>query len=289
MRRVIIGGAVVLAVLAGVPLSAQNAEEEGVKLRRPSFTRYIVSAKKLEQVAGSQYLQMRQQAASRGSLAPADDPQTKRVQRIAQDLLQHANKWNSRAKDWQWEVSLVKSRTVNALCMPGGKIIVFSGLLDMLRLTDDEAAHVIGHEIAHALREHARARAAKNTLTNAGAIVMAVLVGGGAGDLVRQGGGVLALKFSRDDEREADLLGLELAARAGYKPEASITLWEKMRQVAKSAGPSWLSTHPSGDERIQRLKANLRLVMPLYERALARKGPTPLPTDGPATAPVQRH
>lgn len=284
MRRTTVAIAVALAVLVAAPVSAQRAEEEGVKLRRPSLTRYIVSAKKLEQAAGSQYVQMRQQAASRGTLAPADDPQTKRVQRIAQELLQHANKWNPRAKDWQWEVILVKSRIVNAVCMPGGKIIIFSGLLDTLRLTDDEAAHVIGHEIAHALREHARARVAKNTLTNAGATVVAILVGGGAGDLVRQSGGVLALKFSRDDEREADLLGLELAARAGYNPQASITLWEKMSKVAKSAAPSWLSTHPSGEERIQRLKANLRLVMPLYERALARKGQTP--PSPPANAPA---
>lgn len=281
MRRVLVATAVVLGILATGPVSAQRADDEGVKLRRASFTRYIVSAAKLEQVAGQQYLQMRNQAAGKGSLAPASDPQNLRVQRIAQDLLQHANKWNPRAKDWQWEVSLVKSRTVNALCMPGGKIIVFSGLLDLLQLTDDEAAHVIGHEIAHALREHARARAAKNTLTNAGAIVMAVLVGGGAGDLVRQGGGVLALKFSRDDEREADLLGLELAARAGYNPEASITLWEKMRQVAKSMGPSWLSTHPSSEERILRLKAGLPLVVRLYERARAAKASVPPPPSAP--------
>lgn len=282
MRRTTLAIAMALAVMAAAPVSAQRAEEEGVKLRRPALTRYIVSAQKLEQAAGAQFVQMRQQAVSRGSLAPADDPQTKRVQRIAQELLQHANKWNPRAKDWQWEVILVKSRTVNAVCMPGGKIVIFSGLLDTLRLTDDEAAHVIGHEIAHALREHARARVAKNTLTNAGAIIIAVLVGGGAGDLVRQGGGILALKFSRDDEREADLLGMELAARAGYNPEASVTLWEKMSRVAKSGAPSWLSTHPSGQERVQHLRANLRLVMPLYERALARKVPTPANAPEPA-------
>ena len=209
---------------------------------------------------------------SKGSLAPPDDPQSQRVQRIATELLQHAGKWNTRAKDWQWEVSLVRSRTVNAICLPGGKIIVFSGLLDTLQLTDDEAAQVIGHEIAHALREHVRARVAKNTLTNAGATLLAILVGGGAGDLVRQGGGLLALKFSRDDEREADLLGLDLAARAGYNPQASITLWEKMKRVAAFAGPSWLSTHPSSVDRIGALKANLHRVAPLYEKALARKG-----------------
>jgi predicted Zn-dependent protease len=271
MRRIIVAVALFLVASAGLPASAQRAEDEGVKLRRPAFTRYLVSADRLETAAGLQYAQLREQAARRGSLAPADDPQARRVQRIAQDLLQHADKWNPRAKDWKWEVSLVRSRTVNAACLPGGKILVFSGLLDGLALTDDEAAHVIGHEIAHALREHARTRAAKNTLTNAGAIAIAVLVGGGAGDLVRQGGGILALKFSRDDEREADLLGLELAARAGYDPAASVTLWEKMSKVARSGAPSWLSTHPSGQERIEHLRANLPLVARLYERARADK------------------
>ncbi len=271
MRRIIVAIVLVSVALAGLPASAQRAEDEGIKLRRPAFTRYLVSASRLEHAAGLQYAQIRELAARKGSLAPADDPQAKRVQRIAQELLQHAGKWNARAKDWKWEVSLVRSRTVNAACLPGGKIIVFSGLLDGLGLTDDEAAHVIGHEIAHALREHARARAAKNKLTNAGAIAIAVLVGGGAGELARQGGGVLALKFSRDDEREADLVGLELAARAGYDPAASVTLWEKMSKAAKSAAPSWLSTHPSGQERIERLRSNLPLVARLYERARAAK------------------
>ena len=131
---------------------------------------------------------------------------------------------------------------------------------------------VLGHEMAHALREHARARAAKITLTNVGRSPSALVIGGNVGELARQGGGLLALKFNRDDERDADLIGLELAARAGYNPQAGITLWEKMKRVAAFAGPSWLSTHPSSVDRIGALKANLHRVAPLYEKALARKG-----------------
>ena len=172
---------------------------------------------------------------SRNALLPADDPQAKRVQRIAQDLLPHTHKWNTRAKDWKWEVILVKSPTVNALCMPGGKIAIFTGILDALKLTDDELAVVLGHEMAHALREHARARAAKITLTNVGALAIGLVIGGNVGELARQGGGLLTLKFNRDDERDADLIGMELAARAGYDPEAGITLWEKMGQCGECA------------------------------------------------------
>ena len=112
--------------------------------------------------------------------------------------------------------------------MPGGKIAVFTGIVDALKLTDDELAVVLGHEMAHALREHARARTAKITLTNVGTLAIGLVIGGNVGELARQGGGLLALKFNRDDERDADLIGLELAARAGYDPQAGITLWEKM-------------------------------------------------------------
>ena len=155
--------------------------------------------------------------------------------------------------------------------MPGGKIAVFTGILDALKLTDDELAVVLGHEMAHALREHARARAAKVSLTNVGALAIGLVIGGNVGELARQGGGLLNLKFNRDDERDADLIGMELAARAGYDPKAGITLWEKMGQVAKNAAPPWLSTHPSGDDRIKRLREALPQVMPLYEKAKASK------------------
>ena len=161
--------------------------------------------------------------------------------------------------------------------MPGGKIAVFTGILDALKLTDDELAVVLGHEMAHALREHARARTAKVTLTNVGTLAIGLVIGGNVGELARQGGGLLALRFNRDDERDADLVGLELAARAGYDPQAGITLWEKMAQAAKGAPPTWLSTHPSGEDRERRTKDALKDVMPLYEKAKASKPPAAAP------------
>ena len=131
---------------------------------------------------------------------------------------------------------------------------------------------VMGHEIAHALREHARARAAKGMLTNVGVLAVGVLVGNGAGELARVSGGLLNLKFSRGDETDADLVGMELAARAGYDPRAGITLWEKMSSAAKGAPPEWFSTHPAGSTRVDTIKTHLNEVLPLYEKAKAKKG-----------------
>jgi predicted Zn-dependent protease len=280
MRRWIIASVVGLAIAASVPATAQLAKEDdgGVKVRRLSMMRNLVSAAKLEQAALQQYDQLRSQATTRNALIAADDPLAKRVQRVAQDLLPHAAKWNPRAKDWKWDITVIKTPAINALCMPGGKIAVFTGILDTLKLTDDELAVVLGHEMAHALREHARARTAKVTLTNVGTLAIGLVIGGNVGELARQGGGLLALRFNRDDERDADLVGLELAARAGYDPQAGITLWQKMTQAAKGSPPTWLSTHPSGEDRERRTKAALKDVMPLYEKARASKPPPTAPT-----------
>ena len=275
MRRSIIAGVAALAIAASLPAAAQRAkdDDEGVKVRRASFVRNLVPAASLENAALQQYGQLRAQATGRKALVAEDDAQAKRVQRIAKELLPHTHKWNRRAKDWSWEVMLVRTPTVNALCMPGGKIAVFTGIIDKLNLTDDELAIVLGHEMAHALREHARARAAKVTLTNVGTMVVGLVIGGNVGELARQGGGLLNLKFNRDDERDADLIGMEIAARAGYDPEAGITLWQKMAQVARGAPPTWLSTHPSSEDRVRRMKAAMKDVAKLYERGKANRPP----------------
>jgi predicted Zn-dependent protease len=275
MRRSIIASLAGLAIIASTPAAAQLAkgEDGGVKVRHPSLMRNLVPAEKLEKAAVEQYGQLRAQAMSRNALVAADDPVAKRVARVAQDLLPFTPKWNARAKAWQWDITVIKTPTINALCMPGGKIAVFTGILDTLKLTDDELAVVLGHEMAHALREHARARAAKVTLTNVGTLAIGLVIGGNVGELARQGGGLLALKFNRDDERDADLVGLELAARAGYNPQSGLSLWEKMAQVAKSTPPTWLSTHPSGTDRMRRTQEALPQVMPLYEKAKEKKPP----------------
>jgi predicted Zn-dependent protease len=126
---------------------------------------------------------------------------------------------------------------------------------------------VMGHEIAHALREHAREQAGKNTLTRLGAAGLSIATGGKYDGLVSTGANLLSLSYSRSDETDADLVGLDIAARAGYDPRAGISLWKKMSAANKGAPPQWLSTHPSGPSRIKEIEKNLPDVMPLYQRA----------------------
>jgi predicted Zn-dependent protease len=265
-----LAGAIAMAVMLAAPLAAK--EPDGVKIGRMSILRSLVSEEKLEQQAGLQYDALTRKAYQEQALMKDNDPVVVRVRRIANELLPHANKFNDRAKTWKWEINVINSPTVNAFCMPGGKIVVFTGIIDKLKMTDDEIALVVGHEIAHALREHARARAAKGTITNIAAIAVNVFTGSNvAGQLASVGGDLLGRKFSRNDETEADLVGMELAARAGYDPRTGVGLWEKMSAASKGAPPQWLSTHPSGAARIQTFKDNVPDVLGLYEKAKAAR------------------
>jgi predicted Zn-dependent protease len=166
-------------------------------------------------------------------------------------------------------VNLIGSSQLNAFCMPGGKIAFYQGILSKLQLDDDEVAMIMGHEVSHALLEHARERMGKTTATRGAIELGAALFGlGNVGrGLADMGGQLLTLRFSREDESEADALGLVLAARAGYRPEAGISLWEKMLAANKGAPPQWLSTHPSGQTRIADIQARLARVDPIYEQA----------------------
>jgi Zn-dependent protease with chaperone function len=267
--RLLFAAAFAIVVSAGL---ASANDGEGVKIPRKSVFNNLVSAESVEKSAALQYNQMTRQAFQQRKLLPADDPRTVRVRRIAKEMLPFAKKFNERADKWDWEVNVFDSPTINAFCMPGGKIAVFTGIIDKLQLTDDELAVIIGHEMGHALWEHARERTAKVNLTNIGSRLVGGLLFGQAGELVGAAGSSLAaLKFSRNDETEADLIGMELAARAGYDPRAGITLWEKMSKAAGGAPPQWLSTHPSGSTRIKTFRDNLKDVMPLYERARAAR------------------
>jgi Zn-dependent protease with chaperone function len=241
-----------------------------VSVGESSVTRNLVPADQLEQAGAQQYAQLLEQARAKKALAGPDNPQLKRLRAIASRIIPFAPQWNARAAKWKWEVNLIGSKQINAFCMPGGKIAFFTGILDQLKLTDDEVAMVMGHEVAHALREHAREQLAKKTGTGLALSIGAQLLGlGQLGDLAARGATqLLSLQFSRSDESDADLVGLELAARAGYDPRASVTLWEKMGKVAgDSSSLSFLSTHPSGPDRIAKLQASIPSVMRLYEAA----------------------
>jgi len=262
-------------LLAGVALSLGTAltplvqAREGVEVGGNSAFSKLVPADQVERAAAQQYTRLLAQARAQQALAGAEHPELQRLRGIANRIIPFAMPWNDRARGWKWEVNLIGSSQINAFCMPGGKIAFYSGILKTLKLTDDEVAMVMGHEIAHALREHARERMGKNAATGLGANLLSHMLGlGDIGQTVTQyGAQLLTLKFGREDESEADLVGMELAARAGFNPRAGISLWQKMGAANKGAPPEWLSTHPSGTARIAQMEANLPQVMPLYERA----------------------
>ncbi len=255
---------------AGAAAVASGAfGREGVDVGAPSVFAKAVPAEQIERAATRQYLALMQQTASRRSLAPKDHPQLRRLRAIAARIIPFTFEWNPRARQWQWEVNLIGSPQINAFCMPGGKIAFHYGILDRLKLFDDEVAMVMGHEMAHALREHAREQMGKSLATRGAVEIGSAILGlGNGGRLLADAGQQLATwKFSRDDETEADLIGLELAARSGYDPRAGVTLWEKMAAANQRAPVEMLSTHPSGPTRIVGIKANLSKVEGLYARA----------------------
>lgn len=254
--------------------SKQATVQDGIQLRPMPRYRMLASSEKMEAQSKQQYAQLMQKAQQEGALAPNDNPQVIRLRNIAKRIIPHATRWNPEAARWNWQVNLLGSQQINAFCMPGGRIAFFSGILNTLKLTDDEAAAIMGHEIAHALREHGREQMVKSTATNVGARLGGAVLSAWLGidpnitDTVAQYGSHFAsLKFSRDDEREADLIGLDLAARAGFDPRSGVVLWEKMATASKGSPPAFMSTHPGGRERIQQMKDHMDVLMPLYARA----------------------
>lgn len=208
----------------------------------------------------------------------ADKIELERVRNISNRLINQVGVFRVDATKWQWEVNVEKNDQLNAYCMPGGKIMVYSGLINKLKATDDELAAVIGHEIAHALREHGRERMSQAYVQQFGLQALAAIVTKGTsatvGNVSAQAAGLgsqlfFALPNSREQERESDKIGLELAARAGYNPDAAVTLWQKMEAQGGSKPPEFLSTHPASENRIAELRALAPKVRPLYEAAKA--------------------
>jgi predicted Zn-dependent protease len=266
--------ACVVALAACQTVQTTRSGEIGVD-RKQTMTS-LVSSKEVEQQASKEYAQVLAGAQKKG-LLNQNPQQVQRVRAIADRLIPQVSVFRDDAPRWKWEVNVLTSKDVNAWCMPGGKIAVYTGLIDNLKLTDDELAAVMGHEIAHALREHARERMgrqmATQTATAVGAIALEIFTGVHidpqlAGTFTTA---MFVLPNSRENEQEADLIGIELAARAGYDPRAAITLWQKMAQAGGSGPPEWLSTHPSHDTRLRELQNDVQKVMPLYEKAKAAK------------------
>lgn len=269
--------AVSIAMIASLGTAHAQKEQvvqDGIVVKPLSRVRVLVPEAQLNEQAAQQYQAMVSEARQKGVLVPANHPQVQRLRGVAQRIIPHTPRWNASAKNWNWQVNLFDAQQVNAFCMPGGRIGFYSGIINQLKLTDDEMAAIMGHEIAHALREHGRERAAKSGITSgvarvAGGLASAVFgidpsitnaVTGFAGQ-------TLVLKFSRDEEREADLVGLDIAARAGYDPRAGIALWRKMGMLNKGAPPEFMSTHPGGETRIGDMQKHMNVLLPLYARS----------------------
>ncbi|WP_238147456.1 M48 family metallopeptidase [Limnohabitans sp. Rim28] len=230
----------------------------------------LVSSQQLEQMAAQSYSKLTSEAAAKGTLN-TDASMLRRLRAIAQRIEPQTKIFRPDAPDWKWEVNMIHSSELNAFCMPGGKIIFYSGLIRQLNLTDEEIAVVMGHEISHALREHSREQVSQALAAQSAIGLGAALFGFGQGSADMAGvlyQSLVATRFSRTDENEADRMGLELSARAGYDPRAGVTLWQKMIK-ANSGGspPIFLSTHPTEASRVQQIEELLPTVLPLYKAA----------------------
>ena len=268
-RRRLLATAAAGAVLALPGAAAWAQPREGVQVGPRSNFESLIPAGEIEAQAARGYHEMLAQARRDNLLALPVHPQLIRLVAISRRLRPFAGMWNERAVGWQWEVNLIGSPQINAFCMPGGKIAFYWGILTKLKLSDDEVAMVMGHEMTHALREHGRAQLGKEVATQAGIGLLAGLFGWGntGRQVAGMGGRLLSLKYSRDDETEADLIGLELAARAGYDPQSALSLWRKMEAASKGAPPAFLSDHPSNPDRLAVIAANIPRVQGLYDRA----------------------
>ena len=229
----------------------------------------LVSDSEINSLSAQSYAQTLNQAKSQGVLN-TNSAQHQRLQRIANKLIPQAKYLRPEATSWKWEVNLLKSDQLNAYCAPGGKIMFYTGIIDRLKLTDDEIAAIMGHEMAHALREHGRENVSRQYAQQTGLSLIASIAGlsQGQAELASLVGKVgLSLPNSRTQETEADVLGLELMARGGYNPNASVTLWQKMMAANNSGSPQFLSTHPNPANRIQNLQTLIPKMMPLYQQA----------------------
>ncbi len=262
-------GVWLLSLVAAILLTgcAPTTKGGAVGVNRSQFM--LVSSEQAFRSGNLFYFQELKSADKNNSLNP-DKQQTQRLKAIAARLIPHTKIFRDDAPSWQWEVNVIKSPEINAYCAGKGKIMFYTGILEKVTITDDEIAAVMGHEIAHALREHSRERMSQAYAQNLGLSIAGALTKNDA--LTMQAATILSqlaitLPYSREHEREADRIGLELMARAGYDPNAAVKLWEKMEKTAGSKTPEFLSTHPSSQSRINDMKSYLGVANELYKEA----------------------
>ncbi|MEK9952102.1 MAG: M48 family metallopeptidase [Curvibacter sp.] len=267
-RGALLVGLLVTGLLAG----CQSVQTTGAGQVGVTRNQYMgVSAAQIDAASAQSYRKMLQEAEAK-KLLNRDPAMVARVQGIARKLIAQTVHSRADAVRWNWETNVFQSEQVNAFCMAGGKIGIYSGLIEKLKITDDELAAVMGHEIAHALREHVREQVSRQQAAQIPGLLVAIATGNRAladlSDTLTQVS--FTLPRSREAESEADLIGVELAARAGYDPRAAISLWQKMNTLGGGRPPEFLSTHPAPESRQQELRRITELVMPLYEDSQRR-------------------
>ncbi|MDP3187463.1 MAG: M48 family metallopeptidase [Limnobacter sp.] len=251
-------------------LTTQTTSGGAVGVERSQFV--LVSSAEVDAAATKAYADVITKAQKEGKLNK-DAKQVARVRAIANRLIPQTVAFRQDAPQWKWEVNVIESDQLNAWCMAGGKIAFYSALIEKLQLTDDEIAAIMGHEIAHALREHSRERISQQLATSVGLDLLSAGFGlsRGASDLAGMAANVaISLPYGRSHEVESDRIGVELAARAGYNPRAAISVWQKMGKAGGSSPPELLSTHPSPENRMRDLEDYSVRVQPLYEQAKKR-------------------
>ncbi|WP_420819356.1 M48 family metallopeptidase [Paraburkholderia flava] len=235
--------------------------------------RNLIPSPMLEAQAADEYDQIVHGAQHSNRLYPDTDDRVQRVRGIVDKLIPYSLKWNDRAKNWKWDVAVLRSSDIRMYCLPGGKIVIYSGLLDRVRLNDNELAMLIGHEIAHALREHARERLGEQQAAQFGSGTIPQLFG--LADLgmapLGIGSRLLEMKYERTDETEADVIGSDIASRAGYDPRAAITLWDKLAAATRSnRDQGFIYVHPYTPARRQDIMKRLADMLPLYAKAIGK-------------------
>lgn len=227
----------------------------------------LVSESEAQQASAQAYAQTLSDAQGKGRLN-TDAALNARVRRITDRLVVQAGNMYPPSRSWKWSIAVIDEPKINAWAMPGGKMAIYTGIIEKLSLSDDEIAQIMGHEISHAILGHGRERMSRAMATQGGLQLGSVLAGRDLTALGPVATVALNLPNSRNAESEADRYGIELAARAGYDPRAAVTLWEKMiRATSGNQPPQFLSTHPNPDNRIQTLQALVPRMMPIYEQA----------------------
>ncbi|QNM96551.1 M48 family metallopeptidase [Chitinimonas koreensis] len=268
----------IAALAAACTLAAcqqvQTTEGGAIGVERKQSMLVLLSPAQVDQMAAQGYNASLAEAKGKGKLN-RDAQATARVRAVSQRLIPQVAVFRKDALGWKWEVNVEDSPELNAYCAPGGKIMFYTGIIDKLKLSDDEIAAIMGHEMAHALREHGRERMSKVYAQQMGAQLVSAFTRGRYDQYLSLGldGFNLALNLpnSRDNESEADAMGIELAARGGYDPRAAISLWQKMSAASQGQPPQFLSTHPSNQTRITDLQANMPKVLPLYDAARGKR------------------